>query len=138
MINADLQAACDLFAELHPEFGTPDGADGNCGYATDLFIEFLTEVLPEQAPPPTTESEVHFTTAQNHARIAAWSHLNMWDSGLPTFAYEEAPHSYYLGGLSKHPGHVVALIGATCIDWTARQFRQDAPFPLIFKVPPSP
>ncbi len=129
MLNPELQVACEMFAELHPGFGTPEGADGVCGYATDLFLEFLAEVLPEQAPPPEMEAEVHFTTGRRARREQSL------DYGMPIFAYHDAPHPYYRGGLSKHLGHIVVNLGNICIDWTARQFRPDAPFPLVFRMP---
>ncbi len=96
-------------------FASPEGADGSCGYATDLFLDIAEQLLPGAEI-----DEAHFGPAR---KITA----------SDRYLYNEAPHPWYLSGC-KWPGHVVAIVGGWLIDWTARQFDPNAPFPLIFQM----
>ncbi len=93
-------------------FASPAAADGMCGLATDLFHDLTEIVLPEARL-----GEVHFTPKRQK----------------DAFAYQDAPHPWYRSGC-RHPGHCVAVIGNWLVDWTARQFDPEAPFPLVFQL----
>lgn len=125
--DAELLALLALFAEAHPEFATVDGADGCCGLATDLFIE-MAEALNVGCP----MEELHFTSRRLWA--AEFRHPELREGGIPCFHYSKGPPLFH-GGLSDHMGHIVVRVGELCVDWTARQFRPDAPFPFVFSVP---
>ena len=129
MISADVQTAIQLFAEMHPEYADPSQADGKCGLATDEFLELLDMLLPGLVKLH-EEGEVHFTSTRSWAR-----QCRLDNDGIPYFRYTEPDHHWYHGGLTEHNGHIVACIDGVCIDWTARQFRADAPWPLIFPIP---
>lgn len=125
----DLHALIELARSvmLDNHFDNPLRADGNCGYATDLFCNLAAYLLPE-----VQDEDVSFDGPDLYA--SARSALKAGSNLGTSFAYEEAPHDWYLGGCSW-PGHVVAKLGPYCIDWTARQFKPGAPFPLIFECP---
>lgn len=130
-MNENMLALIALFKEQHPEFGCPDEADGNCGYATDLFLEMVEMLHPEMYN-PMAEGEIHFTSTRRLARQRKYVHPGWGNDDIPTFRYTDAPHHWYRNGC-EWSGHVCAHVGEWVIDWTARQFRPDAPFPLAFK-----
>lgn len=122
--QADLQALVELAREqmLDQHFDLPQVADGNCGLACDMMFDLAELLLPEARM-----EEVHFTANRRER--------SPYDCGccIPLFTYAETPHRYYLGGCN-YPGHIVFWIEGTAIDWTARQFTNDAPFPLLFEL----
>lgn len=129
-MNENMITLIELFKEQHPEFGRPDDADGNCGYATDLFLEMVETLYPEMYD-PRAEAEIHFTSTKRLALEKKYAHPG-WGQDILTFKYTDAPHDWYHGGCNWS-GHVCAYIGEWVIDWTARQFKPDAPWPLVFR-----
>lgn len=97
-------------------FQDPGMANGSCGLAVDRFLDLLDEHEIAGG------YEVHFRARDN---------ITFRRSDL--YAYEDAPHGWYLGGC-EHPGHIVAVLGGWVVDWTARQFVPDAPWPLVFRL----
>ena len=118
-------ALLDLCAET-PDlsaFAAPGEADGNCGLAVDIFLDFARHLLPEAR-----SDEVYFVAPSR------WRKARLETRVAPVYSYRHAPHRWYASGC-RWPGHVVAHVGEWLIDWTARQFNPSAPFPLVFRMP---
>lgn len=101
-------------------FTTPEGADGSCGQATDYFRMIVLDHYPDLK----NIGEVHF------------SNLPRIDPLIPCFPYSVVEHTWYQTPI-PWGGHCVFRVGEWLIDWTARQFNQEAPFPLVFRAPKS-
>ncbi len=89
-----------------------EGADLMCGTATELFLEYLVQVVNDSEAKNLNPTTYMFLFQRPEHRDAYPVNLNG-----------------YTGN------HVVAVIGNLMIDWSARQFDQRAPCPLIFKDP---
>jgi hypothetical protein len=124
----DLPGAIDALIGLcvdRPElsaFAVASEADGHCGVAVDIFTDLASQLLPE-----TQTEEVHFVA---HSRWHKERHSML--AGIAVLSYRHARHGWYRGAC-RWPGHVVARIDDWLVDWTARQFNPNAPFPLVFR-----
>ena len=101
-------------------FADPKRADGCCGLATEYFLEMVEKLFPKLKI-----EEVHFTD-----RCKVFQKL----PGLTSMAYDRVRHPWYQKGC-RWDGHAVPCVAGWCVDWTARQFDPDAPFPLVFRLP---
>jgi hypothetical protein len=121
-VDEDLQAAFDLFAEQFPQLREPEFADGECTVAVGWFYDLLERVLPEALP--TDGGPWDVVLAEEVVGAAA------------DFAYAAVGHSFYENGCNWAAHCVGRIRGNLLVDWTARQFTADAPFPLVFPCPP--
>lgn len=120
-----LEEAFDEFIAKYSELGTPEEADGRCGYGTDIFMDIIEDYRLEHH---FLAFEVHFVSKD---RIRNREFTN--DTLTPVFPYEQGPKLFHQG--CRWKGHIVACVDGICVDWTARQFDKEAPFPLIFPIP---
>lgn len=114
-----LNRAIARFVELCPRLAQPEVADGACVSAHDMFTDLVMKMYPN-APSPVEAVFVSDPTAP-------------WPDEEPERAYADAEHDWYLNPI-KWSGHTVSRVGDVFIDFTARQFHPDAPFPLVFKL----
>lgn len=112
-----LQAAIELFAQLNPQYALPKEASGNCGLAVDQFAEFI-----EALGLPFEIDEVHFVSDGEALGYTP-----------RCYYYSDPDHNWYVGGCDWW-GHIVALVEGLCVDFTARQFNENCPFPLTFSL----
>jgi|SRR5271157_1261107 len=113
MISRKLRAAINAFRAKYGKYSTQEGALYQCCDATDEFIHFVTLNLPDLAN----------------------------ELGLRRFEFDidESPSVYpavYKQGKNESghlraPWHCIVDTKNVLIDWTARQYMADAPYPLI-------
>jgi len=108
---------------MHFEYANPKKAKGKCSSATFAFHNLLVD--HKILHPPALKG----TPAQKTKRIAKWIEDSIWDLVL------DDEHDRYIApewypNLSE--GHTVNFVEGVVIDWTARQYVPNAPFPLIF------
>lgn len=117
-----LQDFCDAFVdEGYADFWeTAEGADGECFEASREFLKFLDRYgYQARIILLTDEDEATVLRVESSFRTKAYS-------------YQFVPHHWYDNGC-RWAGHFVVQVGNVCIDWTARQFDPEAPFPLVYK-----
>lgn len=110
-------------------YSNPIEADGACELAADIFIEYVSMHMPTASI-----SEIIFRKKLRKRPI--FPNKDSWGVVGCFFQereYKSVPHKWYSHGC-RWPGHMVARVNEWYIDWTARQFHPDAPFPLIFHV----
>lgn len=117
-----LQDFCDAFLDGgYPDFWeTAEGADGECFVASKEFLKFLDR-YGENA-------RIIMFTDEAEASVP---HIEKYFS-VKVYPYQRVPHRWYQNGC-RWAGHFVVRVGDLCVDWTARQFNPEAPFPLIFE-----
>lgn len=89
---------------IDEDLDDPDGAWGQCTESSDSFLHFLDEAGVEGAVIE------HFDPCVRQDRV-----------------------DYPFGDLIGCSFHWAVRVGDIVIDWTARQFSDDAPFPAIWK-----
>lgn len=127
----DFLALLELFMEIRPRYADPYKADGQCAVAADEFRH-----LVRQLDLPLKIRDAQFIPDEEIEEELEKIHGT--DCGCDPekiFGYGEADHHWYRNGC-KWGGHVATIVnGALVVDFTARQFNPDAPWPLVFPLP---
>jgi len=104
----ELEPALQSFVLLHPEYSVPDGADGMCFFASVEFQEVLDELgLLSEGLRETSDG---------------WDVIKVRQIGSPPI---EVP---------RYTIHWAFRWKSLAIDWTARQFWEEARWPEIWKL----
>jgi hypothetical protein len=105
-----MREAVEFFRAAHPEYGTPDGARFQCGWAVDRFAHLLQAagVIGRAGSPPAPGGE---------ADPADWDTIELPGVG--------------------NVAHRGLRVGRTVFDWTARQFDPAADWPRVWDLPPA-
>lgn len=115
--------AIKAFMQANDDYGTPDGARYVCFEASAVFIGELDALVNKER---STVREMFFCNYDGRGRHICDEPRN------------RAAHQYDDYPLIEHvdqkdiSNHVVAIVGNLCIDFTARQFKSDAPWPLMW------
>lgn len=102
-----------------PEYANAADASGNCAWSTTQLRWALID-------------RGWSVTAVNFVGRP----VGPWERDI--HSYDSLCHDWYLASEIPYLGHIAARIDLwrpICIDLTARQFTQDAPWPLIFDLP---
>jgi hypothetical protein len=117
-----LEEAIEEFKKLFAWLEDPKEADGKCGAKSYTFIQFLKQNgVPEAA----LAKDLDYTacTARHHPLKPE----------ILTRKQDRYIEDYAHRGIGQWCGHTVVKIGRLRIDWTARQYDPEAPFPLIWR-----
>lgn len=113
-----LDQAIKAFKKQHGCYDSQLGARSNCQVASQRFIEFLREHKVRGAD-EAREVEYAYNTARHYP-----VKVKFVNRSRPFFLDRPRGGCFY---------HVVVKIGSLRIDWTARQFDPNAPFPLMWR-----
>jgi hypothetical protein len=140
------------FCELRPEYGTPAGARDFCQKASASFRDYLGEEMDRLGPRSVLRragfgmvdvEEIVFRKDRPHpdiypTRVSALSKDCDWWNEPCRLRCCQHPRKIVAG---EHYSHFVVAITretakqrrrVTFLDFTARQFKADAPFPLVW------
>lgn len=124
-LPAPLKAAVPAFADRYSGYAEPAIAAGNCHCATDTFRK-------DAALARYPHSTIEFAFERVRDTRNTWKK----SEGPPVpveIAYLYLKHcNDQDSAVRRYEGHTVAKVGRWYIDFTARQFDPDAPFPLIW------
>jgi len=116
----NLMQAVDEYHKQHPEeWATPAGALNQCTDASYHFVQFL---------------RAHNIKADI---ISLWMDDFEYEGQAKWYEGTYKLSEYYprVGpGSTMSQGHCIVKSGKIAIDWTARQYNKDAPYPLIFEM----
>jgi hypothetical protein len=113
MVSKKLRAAIDAFREEFSKYNTQAGALYQCCDATDEFIHFVHRYSPD-------------LFAELGVRRFEFDIKD--STGIYPSVYKDGDNE---SGHSRAPWHCIVDTKNVLIDWTARQYVADAPFPLI-------
>jgi hypothetical protein len=116
-----LEDAIREFKKIHKHLSHPERANGTCGAYSYRFIRFLAD---NQVAEALKAKEVVYTasTARHHPLRPP----------ILRFSEDRKLDSEEDRGIGQWTDHCVVGIGKLRIDWTARQFDEKAPHPLIW------
>jgi hypothetical protein len=117
-----LEEAIEKFKVEYAWLEDPAEADGKCGAKAYTFIRFLADNdVPEYSEAKMVDYAA--CTARHHPLKPS----------ILTLAEDRHIEDYSHREIGEWTGHTVVKIGRLRIDWTARQFDEKSPFPLIWR-----